>query len=157
MSQLADLVQMRPDLLPNLKYMHIGTDDEYYIHQFDNMLAEKNSRVSSGNIPLEAQVGGGKLATVFDTVLPSRYLPDVKWFGHKYSVRWRKPDQVDRALDKITESNRNGDTGATISDILKDDPELLATLRKEHPRDGPVYYYGSDEEVPEKDLHYMFA
>jgi len=148
LSQISDLVQMRPDVLPNLQKLYIGTDDVYYIHKFDQMLMEKNLRVIAGPHPLQASIGGGKVATVFDTVFPSRYLPDVKWFGHKYSMRWRKPNQVDLALDKISEAYQDGRIGESISDVLAQEPELEAVLmQKELRSKEPVEYYDTDDEI----------
>ncbi|KAF2828952.1 hypothetical protein CC86DRAFT_258931, partial [Ophiobolus disseminans] len=147
LSQMNDLVEMRPELFPGLRHLYIATDDDYYIHKFDQMLAEKDSRVKAGTHPLVTSIGGGKLETVFDTILPSRYLPDVKWFGHKYSTRWRKPTQIDLALDKISEAYEEGRIGEAISDVLADEPELEAILLQKRVMNEPVEYYDSDDDM----------
>jgi hypothetical protein len=84
---MSDLVQMRPDVLPNLEQIAIGTDDKYHTHEFDQMLREMEWRINSGSHLYthlhKVSVSGGRLATVFDAILSYRILPDTRWFGHK--------------------------------------------------------------------------
>jgi hypothetical protein len=158
LSQMSHLVQMRPDVLPNLQQICVGTDDEYYIHEFDQMLVESKTRVSAGPHPLKVSVGGGRLATVFDAIPPSQFLPDTKWFGDKYSARWRMPNNMDRALDKMGLAYEEGRRGQSITDVLADDPELQAIFRHGAPviRE-PIEYYDSDDDVPEKDVYRLYS
>jgi hypothetical protein len=126
--QMSDLVQMRPDVLPNLEQIAIGTDDKYHTHEFDQMLREMEWRINSGSHLYthlhKVNVGGGRLATVFDAILSYRILPDTRWFGHKYSTRWRQENNMEWAIEKMARAYQEGRRGTCITDVLADEPGL---------------------------------
>ncbi|KAH5277195.1 hypothetical protein HBI70_095320 [Parastagonospora nodorum] len=146
--QIVDLVQMRHTMLPNLQHLCIATEDEEFHEELDESLSEDLNDMTAEPQPFEMTFDDDILVTVFDTVLPSRHQPDTRWYGNKYSVRYRKPTKLDRALDKIGEAYEAGYRGETLSDALADEPELAEVLKADHPSaEDPPEYYDTDEEV----------
>lgn len=100
LAQVSDLIQVRPDLLPNLQTLSIGAYDDYYIHELNRLVFEKATRIQAGPHPLNIRIGGHpETTTVFDTMVRPPHLPHTKWFGNKYSMRYRKPSEHGMAMN----------------------------------------------------------
>jgi hypothetical protein len=148
--QIKDLIQMRNYVLPNLQELYIATENEEYIEDFSDVLRDWDTVIKGGPHPLNIELGPSMVMTVFDHMLPSRSLPDTKWFGNKYSTRFRKPNKMDLALKKMRHAVREAgvaDDSYSIQDALADDPELAAALGPTYVEEPPVYYDTDEEEV----------
>jgi hypothetical protein len=102
LAQISDLIRTLPDILPNLAHLCITADDEYYMHQFNRLLVEKAAHLNAGPHPLKTSPGHSKLTSGLDAIVPSHLLPDTKWFGTKYASRFRKPDELHRAMETVS-------------------------------------------------------
>jgi hypothetical protein len=146
LNHITDLIRMQPEVLPKLLEIVIETSNEEYIEDLNDTItivqkAEDREvvKVNFGRSP----------ASVFDSVLPSAELPDTKWFGNKYSIRYRKPGKIGQATKKIGEAYEQGMRGADLTNVLADDPELQAYFASVGFRDEePAEYYDSDEGPP---------
>lgn len=154
-SQIVDLVEMRHTMLSNLTYLCIATEDEEFREELDESLPEDMSESLPEDIsamatepqPFELTFVGSVLMTVFDTVLASHHQPDTRWYGNKYSVRFRKPAKLDRALLEIVEAYDAGLRGGALMEALADEPELAEMLGGDYLGDKyPPEYYETDEE-----------
>ncbi|KAH7395268.1 hypothetical protein DE146DRAFT_595527, partial [Phaeosphaeria sp. MPI-PUGE-AT-0046c] len=88
-NQIRDLMQMRPQLLPNLKHIMFGTEDTWSESALDEFIFETAKlHVDAGLEPLQAWVSGDRFDTVFDHVQSSSTLPGIRWFAEidKYSI-----------------------------------------------------------------------
>lgn len=152
--QIRDVLLMRPHVLPNLQELYVATENEEYTEDLSDILADMKPFIETGPQPLNIEVGSGSFMTVFDTVLLSHYLPDTKWFGKKYSARYRKPNDVDRALERIGqayEEVRMANDSYDSADAVANEPELAAVMGPlECVNESPLYY-DSDEKGAERD------
>jgi hypothetical protein len=149
-TQIRDVIQMRHEVLPNLQELYIATEDEEYIEDLNDILTEWDPDIKGGHHPLNIELGPGMVMTVFDSVSPSRSLPDTRWFGNKYSARYRKPNRMDLALKRMSEAleqRRIADGDYRIEDVLAENPELAATLGPTYVKEPPVYYDSDEQEV----------
>ena len=153
LSQISDLVKMRPDVLPNLQKLYIATEDTSYADEFNQMLVDKSARNTANHSPFDAGVGARILSTVFGTVHAFHLQPDVKWFGDKSSKRWRKPNRVDLALDKTSDAYEDERIGESISDVLANEPELEAALVQKGLNEAAKYYDTDEEETYGNMIH----
>lgn len=152
MSQMRDLMRMRPHTLPNLKEVIVCSNDRWYETQFDEVLEEvEQSHIDAG---LEPLIGDGgcdscQVDTVFDLMQSSSALPDTKWFINKYSAKFRKP-RTPAAMRK--KMNVACAQGISLVEAATEDPELDDYLKNELLKEkGPPEYYDSDEENIEFD------
>jgi hypothetical protein len=154
--QIVDILLMRADVLPNLNLMYINTDDEGFLSELRDamhenpamrMMAEDPNYMPK---PINVDAGSDVFLTVFDSVEASHNLPDTRWFGNKYSIRYRKPNKTDRALFMRGQAVEAGRIGVDITNTLEHKLELDALLRENNSKvDGPTLYYETDEEVTE--------
>jgi hypothetical protein len=136
-------------MLPNLTGLCIATENEEWQEELEESIWGDISDMASEPQPFRLTFHDGFLMTVFDTVLASRHQPDTRWYGNKYSVRFRKPTKLDRALLEIVEAYEAGLRGEALMEALADEPELAAVLeRGDHLGDkDPPDYYETDEEI----------
>jgi hypothetical protein len=150
LTQISELIHMQPKVLPSLAKLVIETTDEIYVESLVETIDEQDWHFDTERRLVEVRIGGVP-TTVLDTLVLSHHLPDTKWFGHKYSIRHRKPNKLDRALEKMAKAYEEGSRGDTFSGALADDPELEAyfsSLKDPLRVKEPAEYYDTDEDRP---------
>jgi hypothetical protein len=146
---ISELIREQPRFLPNLAEVLIEPATETYDEHLQEVIHEENGHLMDGSQQLEVRVGPIP-PTIFDTVVHSKHQPTTKWFGAKYSTRYRKPNEMDRAIKRIGKAFEAREREGTIDDVLADDPELQAyfmDVRKAAENGEPVTYYDTDEEM----------
>lgn len=148
LSQIADVVRKRPQALPKLEQIIIGTEDPFYAGALDEILFEvEDSHAEAGLPPMQVGVEGGRIGTTFDLVRDTPTLPVTKWFTdkQKYSIRYRKPRMPAAMRKKMDEAHNEGMDN--IGEAMALDPELTEYLKSHFAEpQPPLEYYDSDEE-----------
>lgn len=150
LNQVQHILRTRAELLPCLKQFRVDAKDVIYLNGFECIVDDEEESLHQG--PLELSVGiGGAVKTAFGDILPSRRLPDLKWFGKKYAIRKCKPRQLSITLDRIMA--RHNDPNLSEDEVcrrINADPEMQLVARDFGPGsklEEPTYD-SSDEEFP---------
>ncbi|KAL6710349.1 hypothetical protein ACN47E_009295 [Coniothyrium glycines] len=124
LTQLSDLIRMRAELLPDLQFLYIGTPDEEYTEEIEELLRIMDDVRIEGKQALNVSTGHGTISSVFHKLHRPHDVPETKWCGDKYAVRRRKPGIVQRTMADIARKYSAIEDEADAVYAMRHDPEF---------------------------------